>query len=376
MLPRARPSVSSMFLLLAVLLLCLSSCERPKETFWVPGAKPTAFSASSRVVSRDAPRAEDDRGEPKEAREADPGEAAVQDRPKGALPMPELMSQLRAFGDAERSGDRKALARCMRRIEAMERAPLEVGLVRVLRRNEEGLGPSAARIAGRLKVHSALRSLYERLSMQDVFMARAAAEALGDMNDPAAVPWLVAALARQPSASVRGAVLEALGKLKDRSALTGIMEAVHDPDATVRQAAARVLGKLGTAEEHHARLHALIKDPSHLVRVSAALSLAELRAPEAVDSLVGLLSDPSEEARKSALKALIAFPDRLNVRTKLMYALEHGEGEDRLSYSQALKAVCDCSCLPDLNHMAEHNRNVFVRNASKALAQEIGSSCR
>jgi len=71
----------------------------------------------------------------------------------------------------------------------------------------------------------------------------AATEALGEIGDAAAVPGLLAALG-DANADVRRAAAAALGEIGDAAAVPGLLAALGDADWRVRQAAARALRNL------------------------------------------------------------------------------------------------------------------------------------
>ncbi len=74
---------------------------------------------------------------------------------------------------------------------------------------------------------------------------RIAAEKLGEIGDPAAVPALCAALERRP-ADVSAAAARALGAIKDVSAVPALLTAMRTHfDALVNMAAAEALGEIG-----------------------------------------------------------------------------------------------------------------------------------
>lgn len=360
---------------LLLLLLLAVGCERRKDEMWIPGAKPTAISAKARALALEhaqQAQAEDDEAAARQEEAADSDQAAgttVVDV------LPQLKQELHALQRADRAKDRFASEEAFRKVQALDREAVSRELPRILAANEDDLGVSAALLMGKLKLTSGLQALSTRLAGDDIFMAQAAARALGEIGSPVAVDQLVDQAKRHNSASVRAASLEALGRIGDRTALPRVLDTVHDPDPSVREAAAHIVGRLGNAEEHRETLHALMKDSTARVRLNAVLALAELRAPEAVDNLVDLLEDDSEESRRSAEAALISFPDRGTVRRKLMEALEQRSGSALLSYSQALKSICDCSCRIELNSIAERTPKPIVKNACLELSRQITATC-
>ncbi len=368
--------------LLALLAMAVG-CERSPDTLWVAGKKPTPYSARERLIEKRARsqghdgsarsgRAHDDAGVQKGGEKDAGGRAA----PEATAHQADIMAALTEYKEAMDAKDPARIKAGLDKLGRFDHGELAKVLTRVLKRGDSTLAVPAATAAGALELEGCLRALYDRVLSDDVFLAKASALALGKLGDPAALPRLLKISKEHKSPSVRSAAVMALGLLGGDQALATVQEATKDQDPMVRAAAAEVLGRIGSPELHHRLLASMLRDQAVEVRIAAALSLTKLRAPEAVDSLVGLLADPLEEARRKAEDALTRFPDRLTVRTKLMDAMEHGDPTARLSYSQALKAVCDCTCLPDIHHMAKHGSNEFVKNAARALAQEIEMGCR
>jgi hypothetical protein len=104
----------------------------------------------------------------------------------------------------------------------------------------------------------------------------------------AALPRLLRLLRAAPAEALRGAVLQVLALAQAPETLAGALDALwHPEDAAharrlvahpewfVRLAAAKALGRIGTAEDEP-RLTALLGDPSWWVRYRAAQSLAAL----------------------------------------------------------------------------------------------------
>jgi hypothetical protein len=89
-----------------------------------------------------------------------------------------------------------------------------------------------------------LRKWCERLSWPNYRARSEAADALGALRDPAAVPFLLAALA-DPDAFVRRAVTQALGTVGDPGATAALCRALNDEDRQVRRLAVCALERIG-----------------------------------------------------------------------------------------------------------------------------------
>ena len=116
------------------------------------------------------------------------------------------------------------------------------------------------------------------------------------------VQGLIKALDYQKDASVRDAAAKALGKLKDARAVVPLIAALEDESTGVRREAAEALGKSGDARAVEPLIVAL-RDKVTDVRRDAAEALGELKDARAVEPLVAALSD--REVRWKAADALV-----------------------------------------------------------------------
>ncbi len=89
-----------------------------------------------------------------------------------------------------------------------------------------------------------------------------------------------------------------MNELEELIALLG-----QDADENIQADAAEMLGEIGGVRAVKALLAAL-NDPSGVVCVSVILSLGELRAAEALEPLLVVLSDGAENERGAAAVAL------------------------------------------------------------------------
>ena len=86
-------------------------------------------------------------------------------------------------------------------------------------------------------------------------------------------------------------------------ALSDIVHRLDDPDAEVREEAAKALGRIGSADAVDALLRHLT-DPFSAIRPAAARALGRIGDPRAVEPLVASLADRSEELQEACCQAL------------------------------------------------------------------------
>ena len=137
----------------------------------------------------------------------------------------------------------------------------------------------------------------------DVGVRRVAAEILGDLDAPEAIPALVHGV-RDDDPEVRATALRSLARSEAFVASDEIPERLTDPVPEVRLAALEALDAL-RADRSRARM--LLADADGLVRARAAgILLADGDDPESEAALARLTRSPHADARVAALRALAA----------------------------------------------------------------------
>lgn len=123
-----------------------------------------------------------------------------------------------------------------------------------------------------------------------------AANALGRLGDPRAIPYLVE-IADDPEPIVRMDVLMALGRLHADDAQQVIIDGLADPAPVVRMAAAEALGRLGDPTIMPRLWEVLDQDPEPEVRMHTAESLAMLGDENVASRIPQVLRDVSWRVR-------------------------------------------------------------------------------
>jgi hypothetical protein len=164
----------------------------------------------------------------------------------------------------------------------------------------------ASDLAGLLPTR-ADRVLYERamaeLSASEPSARTRAIRQLAALGARASAPLLAAALGREPDASVKVTLLEALGRFQEPFAAELGVRELADPRPEVRAAALEMLAAVDQAGAlpHLARR---LGDPSPLVRRRAAVLLGFARGEVAEASLAGALRDADPGVARAAAAAL------------------------------------------------------------------------
>jgi HEAT repeat protein len=129
-----------------------------------------------------------------------------------------------------------------------------------------------------------------------------AAEALGDINNPAAIEPLRKRLTDWDKDAKCAAVI-ALGKLKDKQSVPVIREMLWDKDDGIKEKAAISLGYMGDTSVAPA-IKELLKDKNGFVRFSAVEALNRLGQDSGKDFIIETLKAQESEAKLRALNIL------------------------------------------------------------------------
>jgi len=133
-----------------------------------------------------------------------------------------------------------------------------------------------------------------------------AASALGDVNDnDDVVRALGAAAASDPFWGVRNESLRSLGKIGNSAAEKEVEAALANDKPWVREVAVTQLGKFKDASLGAELAKIAATDPAYRVRAAALQSLADSKAPNALDVLIAAVKSdsPDDILRRGALRA-------------------------------------------------------------------------
>lgn len=147
------------------------------------------------------------------------------------------------------------------------------------------------------------------LTDKNAGVRRAAASALGRLDDARAVEPLLAVLRNDSDAQVRRATVSALGELADARAVEPLLAVLqHDPDPETRRAAAWGLSTLGDLRVFELLLDMLALERLDMKR-TAIFALSALGDTRAIEPLTKTLSDHDSTVRVLAMAALARFDD-------------------------------------------------------------------
>jgi HEAT repeat protein len=221
-------------------------------------------------------------------------------------------------------------------------------LLRVLRGRRVGdsVREAAAAALGQIGDAAAVPGLLQALRSADAEVREVAAKALGEIGDKAAVPGLLHAL-RSADAEVRRAAAEALGRIRDVGAVPGLVKALDDVVARVRAAAEESLKQIGGKDVVAGLLRALGDADADVRR--AAEALGQIGDAAVVPGLLRTLGDANKDAdvRAAAAKALGKIGNAAAV-PGLLEALGDSEWQVRWAAAEALGRIGDKAAVAGL----------------------------
>lgn len=210
-----------------------------------------------------------------------------------------------------------------------------------------------------------ITKLAEAVKDDDLYTIRLTAiVALGNLRDPGSTGTLIEAL-NDPSAAVRVAAANALGAIGDHKATRSLLSLLNNRNnEQARTAAIAALGKLKDSTAVNDLL-AIANDVSDAwaVRKASVEALGEIRDARAVDSLVSTLDDQYATVREASALALgkigsnqATLPLLATLDASSLWAL-------RVAAANALGAIRDRRATTPLNS-ALKDRYAAVREAS------------
>jgi HEAT repeat protein len=207
---------------------------------------------------------------------------------------------------------------------------------------------------------------------------------------------------RDPNAPVRENAARALGEVADTRALEPLLEALSDESEDVREEAARALGALGDrravpalidtlrGDWYLARLTAVsalgaiasedavlalrdtLHDPVSAVRAVAATALATTKNPHAADWLASAAEDESDEPTRCVMALALAELSDHRAVSLLLDLLRSGISPSRESAAHALSRFPSSEVKQALED-AGGDQHLTVRQAAARALERLGT---
>jgi HEAT repeat protein/beta-lactamase regulating signal transducer with metallopeptidase domain len=217
---------------------------------------------------------------------------------------------------------------------------------------------------------STVEALAEALRDPVASVRQAAAQALGGTRDSIAVRALMEVLRSDESAAVRRSAAWALGEIADAAAIPALADALtRDRDAEVRRNAASALGSIDNPRATPALTQALERDAEVSVRKQAAESLANIEDPGAIDALIRALDRDDDPGVRRAVIEAIDNLEGARAVPAVSRALRDDNVEVRRAAAEALGSMDDRDAVPPLM-AAARDANAEMR---RAVVQSLGN---
>ena len=213
---------------------------------------------------------------------------------------------MRAMRSLRRQSDAESRAAAIHNVGTHGLALVSDEIVKALADPSPKVRRNAARALGKMGDTGLANALIAHMKDHPDLIEEETVEALGEMENQAAVPEL-AKLLRSPRSSLRRASAKALGRLGSMEAidaLRGAASEVGDPD--LRRASLQALRALGATEAGQEIFDALF-DPHPSVRIAAAEAVSELELDGALPYVRQALAYYEDEASSELAYALGAI---------------------------------------------------------------------
>lgn len=196
---------------------------------------------------------------------------------------------------------------------------------------------------------SAVGALAEALRDPVASVRQAAAEALGSARDSVAVRALMDVLRTDASPAVRRAAAWSLGEIGDDLAIPALTDALtRDRDDEVRKNAASALGSIDSPRATAALVQALEHDSNVSVRMEAAEALSSIEDPAAIDALIRVLGRDDDPGVRRSAIEAIDNLDGARAVPAVSSALRDADKEVRRAAADALGSMDDDDAVPAL----------------------------
>jgi HEAT repeat protein len=217
---------------------------------------------------------------------------------------------------------------------------------------------------------SAIGALAEALRDPVASVRQAAAEALGSARDSVAVRALMEVLRSDESPMVRRSAAWSLGEIGDQAAIPALTDALaRDRDTEVRKNAASALGHIDSPRATSALVQALERDGEVSVRIEAAEALANIEDPAAIDALIRVLDRDDDPGVRRAVIEAIDNMEGARAVPAVSRALRDNNAEVRRAAAEALGSMDDNDAVPALMAVARDADNEVRR----AVMHSLGS---
>lgn len=221
----------------------------------------------------------------------------------------------------------------------------------------------AVKLLGKGEVKEAHELLKEILLTDHLtIMRKTAAQALGDLNDPVAIPALIEGLKVNNDPAIIGEITISLGKLEAKEAVELLIKALENKDGEVREHAVDALGLIGDPRAVQPLITRLKEDPEDWVRGQAADALGLIGDKQALEPLItALQNDVGIGVSMKTAKALGRLKDSAAVDPLINFLNQGQNDETRRAIAFALGEIGDKRAADVFLELLEKDNDPTVR---------------
>jgi len=249
--------------------------------------------------------------------------------------------------------------------------------VKLLRHENPAVRRKAALLLAHAEPDGAIAALVVALDDPSVGVRAAAAEALQELRDERAVPFLAARLEIEGSPPVIMALLLALGRTGGPYAARRVLPFLEHPDRNVRAIAAAALGHIGDAGQRDALWAALRfapDDPGFAVRSAILGAFVQLGWKEDVREAIRELKDAGAMRHWRSRAGMLAAVGRAGLAEQVEWVrTELNTSDDPRVVAAAAEALARLGHADEVYSCLDHDSPV-VRRAALVALQEAGDA--
>jgi HEAT repeat protein len=227
---------------------------------------------------------------------------------------------------AHRWAERAFAARVLGEIGSAKAVEPLIAVMRNTREEDRDVRMAASRALGRIRDPRALEPMIEALGLPESWLPPRVAEVILQFGQLAREP-LLAQLGKHEDTSARAWAAEILGELQDPKAVPALRTCLGDLQDQVRARAAAALGKIGDRRAVPDLIHLMLADPVPYVRIQSVRALGTIGDPRALHHLIDSLKDGEWWVRVRVIEALEHLGDQ--AAEPLLMALEDHDHEVR-----------------------------------------------
>ncbi len=247
-----------------------------------------------------------------------------------------LERTIHRLGHGRRWAERAFAARMLGEIGHVRAVDSLIRVMRDTREEDRDVRMAASRALGRIRDPRALEPLVEALGLPESWLPPRIAEILLEFGEAACEP-LLRKLAERGEVNTRAWAAEVLGQLKHPRAVPALLACLADLHDQVRSRAAGALGKIGDRHAVPELIHLMLGDPVPYVRIQSVRALGAIGDPRALHHLIDSLKDGEWWVRVRVIEALEQLGER--AVEPLLLALEDPDTEVRQRAAMTLERL-------------------------------------